>query len=78
MIDDAQQDERRYRVVVNHEEQYSIWLEDREIPAGWKEVGVSGMKAECLAYIEEVWNDMRPRTLREAMAADHPQASERG
>ena len=66
--DDA--DERTYRVVVNHEEQYSIWFADREAPAGWREVGKSGTKAECLAHIKEVWTDMRPLSLRKAMEAD--------
>lgn len=57
-------------VVVNHEEQYSIWPADREPPAGWTRVGKSGTKAECLAYIEEVWTDMRPLSLRKQMEAD--------
>jgi uncharacterized protein YbdZ (MbtH family) len=56
-----------YRVVVNHEEQYSIWPEARELPLGWREAGKSGSKAECLAYIEEVWTDMRPLSLRQRM-----------
>jgi MbtH protein len=56
-----------YRVVVNHEEQYSIWPEGREIPPGWREAGKAGPKAECLAYIEQVWTDMRPLSLRKAM-----------
>lgn len=53
-----------YKVVVNHEEQYSIWPADRDPPLGWKDVGKSGTKAECLAYIEEVWTDIRPLSLR--------------
>jgi MbtH protein len=56
-----------YKVVVNKEEQYSIWPADRETPLGWKDAGKSGTKAECLAYIQEVWTDMRPLSLREAM-----------
>jgi len=64
----------RYIVVINDEEQYSIWPQGREIPAGWHEAGKSGTKEECLAYVEEVWTDMRPRSLREAMAADAAQA----
>jgi MbtH protein len=56
-----------YKVVVNHEEQYSIWFADREPPLGWREVGKSGPKAECLAYIKEVWTDMRPLSLRKQM-----------
>ncbi|MDP1797356.1 MAG: MbtH family NRPS accessory protein [Planctomycetaceae bacterium] len=55
------------QVVVNHEEQYSIWPVDREIPLGWRAAGKSGSKAECLEYIQEVWTDMRPLSLREAM-----------
>lgn len=58
-----------YTVVVNHEEQYSIWPEYKEIPKGWRAVGKTGLKAECLAYIKEVWTDMRPLSLRRQMAA---------
>ena len=65
---DEHEDNTRYIVVVNHEEQYSIWPEDREIPLGWKDAGKRGTKAECLAYIEEVWTDMRPLSLRIRMA----------
>jgi MbtH protein len=57
----------QYRVVVNDEAQYSIWPVDREVPAGWREVGVSGTRQRCLEHIETVWTDMRPRSLREAM-----------
>jgi MbtH protein len=67
---DENEDTRTYRVVVNDEEQYSIWLEHREIPAGWREAGKQGPKADCLAYIEQVWTDMRPRSLRLRMDAD--------
>ena len=56
-----------YRAVVNHEEQYSIWPVDRELPLGWSDAGKSGLKAEVLAWIEEVWTDMRPLSLRKAM-----------
>ncbi len=58
-----------YKVVVNHEEQYSIWPDYKEIPPGWRDVGKSGLKPECLAYIKEVWTDMRPLSLRKQMAA---------
>lgn len=61
------QDTMIYRVVVNHEEQYSIWPQDRELPLGWNEVGKNGGKQECLEYIEEVWTDMRPLSLRKKM-----------
>jgi MbtH protein len=57
-----------YRVVINEEEQYSIWPDYREIPFGWREVGKSGLKRECLDYINEVWTDMRPLSLRKKMA----------
>ena len=56
-----------YNVVINQEEQYSIWPADRSNPPGWNDVGKSGPKAECLAYIKEVWTDMRPASLRRAM-----------
>lgn len=55
------------KVVMNDEEQYSIWPADRENPAGWKDAGKSGTKDECLAFINEVWKDMRPASLRKAM-----------
>ena len=57
-----------YKVVMNHEEQYSIWPAERENALGWQEVGRRGTKAECLAYIQEVWTDMRPLSLRLLMA----------
>ncbi|ALG08371.1 MbtH family protein [Kibdelosporangium phytohabitans] len=57
----------RYAVVVNDEEQYSIWRADQPLPPGWRGEGVSGTKQECLAHIDEVWTDMRPRSLRERM-----------
>lgn len=62
-----------YRVVINHEEQYSIWPIDREIPLGWEGVDFKGSKAECLAYIEEVWTDMRPLSLRNTVEKLHGQ-----
>jgi MbtH protein len=58
-----------YRVVVNEEEQYSIWAAGRELPAGWADAGKSGTREECLAHIESVWVDMRPLSLRTRMAA---------
>ncbi|MBX7099888.1 MAG: MbtH family NRPS accessory protein [Myxococcaceae bacterium] len=66
---DAEDDKTVYKVVVNHEEQYSIWFADRELPNGWREAGKQGLKAECLAYIKDVWTDMRPLSLRKAMDA---------
>lgn len=56
-----------FQVVINDEEQYSIWPEYKEIPAGWRAIGPKGFKAQCLAYIDEVWTDMRPLSLRQAM-----------
>ena len=56
-----------YKVVLNDEEQYSIWPADMEIPAGWREAGRSGTKQECLDHIEEVWTDLRPLSLRREM-----------
>jgi MbtH protein len=58
-----------YTAVVNDEEQYSIWPADREPPNGWRDAGRSGTKDECLRYIEEVWTDMRPLSLRRQMEA---------
>jgi len=57
-----------FRVVVNQEEQYSIWPAHRELPAGWAHAGKTGSREECLAHIEEVWTDMRPLSLRKHMA----------
>ena len=70
MHQDDGEDRRIYKVVMNHEEQYSIWPADRENPLGWSDAGKSGPKAECLAYIKEVWTDMRPLSLRKKMEAD--------
>ena len=64
---DEKEDNTIYKVVVNHEEQYSIWPADRENPLGWSDVGKVGSKAECLAHIKEVWTDMRPLSLRKRM-----------
>ena len=60
-------DGRQYKVVMNHEEQYSIWPVEKDVPGGWREAGKSGTKAECLAHIKLVWTDMRPLSLRNAM-----------
>jgi len=61
--------ERGYVVVLNDEEQYSIWWADRELPAGWRSNGFEGTREACLAHIDEVWTDMRPLSLRRQMAA---------
>ena len=62
-----EEDNRIYKVVVNSEDQYSIWPADRENALGWRDVGKTGTKAEVLAYIKEVWTDMRPLSLRKKM-----------
>jgi MbtH protein len=67
---DEPEDTMIYKVMVNHEEQYSIWPVDRENPLGWQDVGKSGPKAECLACIKAVWTDMRPLSLRNKMAGE--------
>jgi MbtH protein len=64
---DELEDKRIYRVVINHEEQYSICPADRENALGWNDVGKSGTKEECLSCIKEVWADRRPKGLREKM-----------
>lgn len=64
MADDAHD---TFVVVVNDEEQYSIWPEARPLPAGWRDAGTRGSKESCLAYVQEVWTDMRPLSLRGAM-----------
>ena len=66
-MSDERQDNTIYTVVVNHEEQYSIWPADRELPLGWSAAGRTGTKQECLDYIREVWTDMRPLSLRKKM-----------
>jgi MbtH protein len=62
-------DERIYSVVVNSEDQYSIWFADRELPNGWRAAGMTGKKRECLEHIEKIWTDMRPKSLRTWMDA---------
>lgn len=71
-----QEDKTIYLVVINEEEQYSIWPEYKEIPYGWKAVGKSGLKTDCLAYIKEVWTDMRPLSLRKHMKQVAAETSE--
>jgi MbtH protein len=56
-----------YLVVINDEGQHSIWPKHKDIPKGWRSVGKEGRKAECLNYIDEVWTDMSPRSLRRKM-----------
>jgi MbtH protein len=68
MTEQSASAEDNYVVVINDEEQYSIWRDDRTVPAGWRAVGKQGPKTECLQYIEEVWTDMRPLSLRKRMS----------
>ena len=67
MRDDEREDLTIYRAVINQEEQYSIWPAERENAPGWRDAGKTGTKAECLAYIDQVWTDMRPLSLRRQM-----------
>lgn len=69
MSSDEREDKTMYKAVVNDEEQYSIWRAERENPPGWRDAGKVGLKGECLDYIEQVWTDMRPLSLRKAMEA---------
>jgi MbtH protein len=64
MNSDDKEDTTIYKVVVNHEEQYSIWPAEKSNALGWTDAGKTGPKAECLAYVKEVWTDMRPKNLR--------------
>ncbi len=59
-----EEDTRDYEVLVNGEEQYSLWLAGQQIPNGWRQVGPRGKKQVCLDYVKEVWTDMRPLSLR--------------
>ncbi|HEX6340510.1 MbtH family protein [Umezawaea sp.] len=64
-IDDA---DTTFQVVVNDQDQYSIWFADRDLPAGWTADGTTGSKQECLQHIEKVWTDMRPRSVRDRVS----------
>jgi MbtH protein len=77
-VHEDQEDTTIYKVVLNHEEQYSIWPADRETPDGWREEGKVGTKAECLEHVKEVWTDMRPLSLRERMQAEEAQQAQQG
>jgi MbtH protein len=59
--------EEIYIVVINHEEQYSIWRANQEVPPGWRREGTEGSREECLAHIGRTWTDMRPLSLRQQM-----------
>jgi MbtH protein len=66
-MDSDLENEPHFKVVISLEAQYSLWPDDKDIPAGWIYAGVRGTKTECLAYIEAVWTDMRPLHLRKLM-----------
>jgi MbtH protein len=67
VANEQDEDRRTYTVLVNDEEQYSLWLADLRVPAGWRPAGKVGTKQECLDYVRSVWTDMRPLSLRRAM-----------
>jgi MbtH protein len=71
MDDSTAEPKRAYYVVVNSEEQYSIWPTDRSIPLGWRTVGTTGSSEECLSYIRDTWVDMRPLSVRRRMSQDN-------
>jgi MbtH protein len=63
MTNPFEDENAEYLVLVNHENQYSLWPGFREVPAGWTPVGPKGKRSECLAWIEATWTDMRPASL---------------
>ncbi|MBT1186220.1 MbtH family NRPS accessory protein [Streptomyces sp. CJ_13] len=67
-------DHTRYKVVVNHEEQYSIWPAGKDNAPGWSDTGTSGSKEECLEHIGRIWTDMRPLSLRRRMDGQHAES----
>ncbi|QOY92801.1 MbtH family NRPS accessory protein [Massilia sp. UMI-21] len=69
MIDEQNADSRVYIVLVNDEEQYSLWPRNQDVPAGWRSIDFSGTKDECMKHVDEIWTDMRPKSLRDRMAA---------
>ena len=64
-----------FRVVINPEEQYSIWPVHREMPDGWRDTGFSGKRADCLTHIDEVWTDLRPLSLRRFLAGENTRSA---
>jgi len=70
MTNPFENEDGEYIVLINHEEQYSLWPSFREVPAGWTAVGPRGKRKECLDWIQETWKDMRPNSLRDAMEKD--------
>jgi uncharacterized protein YbdZ (MbtH family) len=69
MTNPFEDENREYLVLVNEEEQYSLWPAFRDIPAGWSAVGPRGKRKECLDWIEANWTDMRPKSLVKAIEA---------
>ncbi len=67
---DQDEDERVYCVLVNDEEQYSLWLHGKPVPAGWRAAGFEGSKDACASYVDSVWTDMRPLSLRKKTAVN--------
>ena len=63
-------------VLVNDEEQYSLWPKDKSVPGGWRSTGKEGVKHECLRYVAVTWTDMRPLSVRRAMAAPNSSAND--
>lgn len=59
-----------YRVVINVEEQFSLWLAERVLPEGWRDAGYSGSQEQCLAFIDQTWQDLRPLSLRQSLAVE--------
>jgi MbtH protein len=66
-MSDEREDDTIYKVVMNYDDQYSIWPADRENALGWHDVGKTGTRAEVLAYIEQVWTDSRPNDWKKKM-----------
>ncbi|MEW2289591.1 MbtH family NRPS accessory protein [Streptomyces sp. NPDC047841] len=66
---ETQGNTEQFAVVVNDEEQYSIWPADRALPEGWRREGRTGTRDECLSHIDTVWTDLRPRSVRERTGA---------
>ena len=73
---DHDEDTRTYIVLINHEEQYSLWPQGKKIPEGWRSVGREGTREECSKYVDEVWTDMRPLSLRRHMEAQQAAGGE--
>lgn len=57
-----------FYVLINDEEQHSLWPAFADVPAGWRVAFGESTRADCLAYVEETWTDIRPKTLRESLA----------